>query len=402
MTGFNKRLKPGFAMWLAIVLAFVFGLLDLAGWVLGIDLFKSILPGGPKMVPATAICFLLIGLGLQVFLEYSFNWDPGINLWAGVRLGSPVGRGFTGMSINTAVLFLMSVLGIMLMRGARRWQRRPAMLALIGIVIGALAAGSLISYGVHHFPGRGMPGMAVQAAAVFIVIGLAILAHAWQQSGETWHLSKTLTAGFVLSGTIILSLNMLAYRISTQQIEENLRLDDKLRKQSRLSGDWNSLKVRDRLSHERATEVRDVLFTGILLGLGLLAGGLWVLNRSVAERRQVEVAMRKIEQKAGHALRESEERFRQMAENIECVFWMRDDNLEEFLYVSPACRQVWGRSPNALYAYGHEFITAVHPEDRDRVSAQLRLKQFIQKAGFQMEYRVLCPDGSVRWVSDRA
>jgi PAS domain S-box-containing protein len=101
------------------------------------------------------------------------------------------------------------------------------------------------------------------------------------------------------------------------------------------------------------------------------------------------------------ALRESEERFRQMAENLDCVFWMSNVELNEFVYVSPACERVWGRNAAGLYADGASFVLGVHPQDRERVGAHLRQKQFIHKAGFELEYRVLS-EGRVRWVRDRA
>src|SRR5437879_1728206 len=47
--------------------------------------------------------------------------------------------------------------------------------------------------------------------------------------------------------------------------------------------------------------------------------------------------------RAEGALRESEEKFRQLAENIREVFWMTTPHLEEVLYVSPAYESVWGR-----------------------------------------------------------
>ncbi len=53
--------------------------------------------------------------------------------------------------------------------------------------------------------------------------------------------------------------------------------------------------------------------------------------------------------RAEQALRSSEEKFRQLAENIHEVFWMMTPSADEILYVSPAYEQVWGRSRDSLY-----------------------------------------------------
>ena len=97
---------------------------------------------------------------------------------------------------------------------------------------------------------------------------------------------------------------------------------------------------------------------------------------------------------------DSEERFRQLAEHVQDVFWMADPHKPQMLYVSPAYERVWGRSRQSLYDEPRSFLEAVHPQDRERVVASLQR----QVAGepTSEEYRVVAPDGSVRWVWDRA
>ena len=98
-------------------------------------------------------------------------------------------------------------------------------------------------------------------------------------------------------------------------------------------------------------------------------------------------------------LRETETIFRQFAENVGVVFWMSDTKKDEIVYVSPAYEQLWGRSVESLYAAPRSFVDAIHPDDRRRVLRELPN----QALGlYEQEYRVVKPDGEMRWVKDRA
>ena len=100
------------------------------------------------------------------------------------------------------------------------------------------------------------------------------------------------------------------------------------------------------------------------------------------------------------ALRASEERFRQLTESITDVFWIASPDVEQIQYVSPGYEQIWGRTPESLYARPHQWIEAVLPEDRDRVAsdfASLRATEPVVST----EYRIARPDGTVRWILDR-
>lgn len=99
------------------------------------------------------------------------------------------------------------------------------------------------------------------------------------------------------------------------------------------------------------------------------------------------------------ALQESEARFRQIAETIEEVVWSADPAIGRMLYISPAYERVWGRSCASLYEQPKSFLEAIHPEDRPAVLATLTVQQ--DGLPFTHEYRVVRPDGSVRWVWDR-
>ena len=98
-------------------------------------------------------------------------------------------------------------------------------------------------------------------------------------------------------------------------------------------------------------------------------------------------------------LRESEERFRQMAANIKEVFWMTDPGVNKIIYVSQAYEDIWGRRCEELYKNPRSWVEAIHPEDRERV-LQAALNHSTS-GEFSLDYRVVRPDGSLRWIRDR-
>ena len=103
---------------------------------------------------------------------------------------------------------------------------------------------------------------------------------------------------------------------------------------------------------------------------------------------------------ADEALRASEERFRQIAESISEVFWLASADKHEMVYVSSAYETIWGRSREGLYASPSQWLEAIHTDDRERVATAELTKQAV--SGYDEEYRIVRPDGSVRWIRDRA
>ncbi len=100
------------------------------------------------------------------------------------------------------------------------------------------------------------------------------------------------------------------------------------------------------------------------------------------------------------ALAESESRFRQMAEHFPGVFIMGNAAGTDILYVSPGYKTVWGTSVESLYRQPASFVDSIHPDDRER--ALTEMKKLDRGEPCSQEYRILRPDGSVRWVWDRA
>jgi two-component system cell cycle sensor histidine kinase/response regulator CckA len=115
----------------------------------------------------------------------------------------------------------------------------------------------------------------------------------------------------------------------------------------------------------------------------------------------LEVNRREVARQAAEAgLHESEERFRQLAENMNQVFWMTDLSKGQMLYISPAYEKVWGRSLESLRAAPFTWLEAIHVEDRERVRQAALTQQALGR--YDETFRVVRPDGSVRWVRDRA
>ncbi len=111
---------------------------------------------------------------------------------------------------------------------------------------------------------------------------------------------------------------------------------------------------------------------------------------------QTDITERKL---AEARLQESEEKFRQLAENINQVFWMSTFDFRQVLYVSPAYEKIWGRDRSFVYQNPLAWTDPIHPEDRDRVISKIDK----QASGeFDLEYRIVRPDGEIRWIRDRA
>lgn len=103
---------------------------------------------------------------------------------------------------------------------------------------------------------------------------------------------------------------------------------------------------------------------------------------------------------AEETLRESEARFRQLAENIDQVFWIVSSDGNQLLYVSPAYEKIWGRSCESLYKSPGSWLDAIHPDDREQVLRAVMTKQ--ARGDYDETYRILQPNGSVHWIRDRA
>ena len=111
--------------------------------------------------------------------------------------------------------------------------------------------------------------------------------------------------------------------------------------------------------------------------------------QDVTERKQSE-----------QALRASDEKFRQVAENITDVFYMTSPDMQQMHYVSPAYENIWGRSVADLYAHPQEWVDAILSEDRERVWTTFG-RLAAGEPSVSAEFRIARPDGDVRWILSR-
>jgi PAS domain S-box-containing protein len=108
--------------------------------------------------------------------------------------------------------------------------------------------------------------------------------------------------------------------------------------------------------------------------------------RDISPRREAETA-----------LRESDERFRQMADNIQEIFWMIDAGSKQVISVNAAFQAITGRSPDTLRDNPTSYQELFHPEDKVRVLTRLEEATF--SGQIDEEFRIIRPDHAVRWVS---
>jgi len=111
-------------------------------------------------------------------------------------------------------------------------------------------------------------------------------------------------------------------------------------------------------------------------------------QQKLAERKQAEAA-----------LKDSETRFRQLAENIDAVFWITDYPSRQVRYVSPAYQRLWKFDPQELYDNYQNWAKRIHPDDRAQTEGAFA--STAATGGFDQEYRIVLRDGQIRWVHDR-
>ncbi len=91
---------------------------------------------------------------------------------------------------------------------------------------------------------------------------------------------------------------------------------------------------------------------------------------------------------------------REMAEHIREVFWVLDWQQKKLVYVSPAFEDIWGRPVQDAYTSPDRWRDSLHADDRE-IARACFAQVMESKTEHQWEYRVVRPDGSIRWVSEQ-
>ncbi|HET7774789.1 MAG TPA: PAS domain S-box protein, partial [Azospira sp.] len=98
-------------------------------------------------------------------------------------------------------------------------------------------------------------------------------------------------------------------------------------------------------------------------------------------------------------LRQGENRFIQLADNIPESFWLIDIAAKRVVYANPAYATLWGGTVEDLYRNRFDWMRLLHPDDVERMREAVRRKP---KGGVNEVIRVKHPDGSVRWLHVRS
>jgi diguanylate cyclase (GGDEF)-like protein/PAS domain S-box-containing protein len=155
----------------------------------------------------------------------------------------------------------------------------------------------------------------------------------------------------------------------------------------------------DKVGADEFSEDDERLFSilGAQVGRIYENGSLYAELQNRARLLQEEMAER---ERATSGLQASEERFRQLAENIQDAFFVASTDLSELIYLSPAYSQIWGQSNPRASSCMDILMEAIHPEDAEKVRAEFgRIAGGQQEAEFQ--YRIQLRDGALRWIQLR-
>jgi PAS domain S-box-containing protein len=130
---------------------------------------------------------------------------------------------------------------------------------------------------------------------------------------------------------------------------------------------------------------RSSVFVEFTAKADCLPGQHVMILRDVTERRRAQLS-----------LLESEERFQQMARNIQEIFWMIDADTKQALFVNPAYETITGRSCESLRDRPSSYEELIHPEDR--VHVLTKLDEATRNGHFNERFRIVRPQGEIRWV----
>ena len=155
------------------------------------------------------------------------------------------------------------------------------------------------------------------------------------------------------------------------------------------------------------------LQTGVLLPLadhGLIAAGCYettdadriVLDVAKALADHVTTALDRVERE--QAVRESERRFRMIAERVDEIIYLSKPDFSEVLYVNPAYEDVYGQTVETLHDDATAFLDPIDDRDREWFESEFEEMLAEIEAGesqdsYEFEFRIRQPGGEIRWLS---
>jgi two-component system cell cycle sensor histidine kinase/response regulator CckA len=172
-----------------------------------------------------------------------------------------------------------------------------------------------------------------------------------------------------------------------------------LRELRRLGIDIPFIIVTGALGDERAVECVKAGAADYVLKGSNLARLPIAANRAIEEKRARDELLRahQLMEDVQQEGRERETRFRQFADNMDEVFFVLDGQNMRALYINPAYEKIWGRSCQSLYDDPESFVEPVPTDDRERFGDYMGRVQRGEHAG-KLEFRVIQPNGNVRWL----
>jgi PAS domain S-box-containing protein len=196
----------------------------------------------------------------------------------------------------------------------------------------------------------------------------------------SWNQGAAAITGYVADQVLGRPVSMLYPSVSVRRGQPEADLASAERDGRWEALGWRVVQGGDRIwAHVAITAMRD--------DGGRLVGFAHVMRDMTQQRR------------AEKSLRQSEARLRELAETIHEVFWIARPDFSEYLYISPAYEEIWGRPLEGLLEDAQAFIEAVHPDDREAVLDQVAILR--AGASTNVEYRIIRPDGAQRWLRMR-